>query len=154
MAPSKVKVKATRANRKCLECNRIVAATGLTCSTCFLFVHPKCTKLPPAELRSATKTPSTFICQYCSDFRCGKCFKPVYKNDDSLMCEADECLKWFHLRCTKITLPEYEEFERADDSPPWFCEGYQCEPFAVFMTVIWQKSCLEKIKLSHAICHD
>ena len=30
MAPSKVKVKATRANRKCLECNRIVATTGLT----------------------------------------------------------------------------------------------------------------------------
>ena len=64
MSPAKVKTKPTRANRKCIECNRIVAATGLTCSTCFLFIHPKCTKLPPTELRSVIKNPPAFVCQY------------------------------------------------------------------------------------------
>ena len=151
MSPAVVKTKPTRANRKCIECNRIVAATGLTCSTCFLFIHPKCTKLPPTELRSVSKNLSTFVCQYCTDFKCGKCSKPVYGNDNSLLFEADDCLKWFHLKCTKITLSEYEEFERSEDSPPWFCEDCLLNHFLVFMMVTWLKLCLEKIKLSRTL---
>ena len=97
----------------CLECSRKVSKiTGLKCSTCEHPVHPRCSKLSKKEYVHFQKYPNlnTYICDYCQFYKCGKCGKAVHKVGNALQCEGDGCGTWFHLKCTKITLEQYNEF--------------------------------------------
>ncbi len=114
----------------CAEClRRVSQKTGVTCSLCQHTLHPRCTKLNKQELHRVQNNPSQYICNFCQNFKCGKCNKAVHRTVNALQCEADTCGTWFHLKCTKISLPQYNEFNRDHDSPPWFCTDCLCAPF-------------------------
>ena len=120
---------------KCLECSKTVASTtGIQCTGCNKTIHPRCTKLPHMVYKNLKKVaPQSFVCTYCENYKCGKCNNPVYKNDNSLFCESSTCGVWFHLKCTRISLAQYNEFNeinKSSKSPPWFCPGCLCQPFS------------------------
>ena len=118
---------------KCLECSRKVSSkTGIRCGTCLHPIHPRCSKLSKNEYTQIQNFPNTntFICNYCKFYKCGKCNKAVHKDDDALECEGDTCGTWFHLKCTKITALQYQEFNKNESSPPWFCTDCLCTPFS------------------------
>ncbi len=115
----------------CSEClRRVSLKTGITCSQCQHITHPRCTKLSKQEIgKLQSDNPSPYICNFCQNFKCGKCQKAVHNKDNALQCEADTCGTWFHLKCTKISLSQYNEFNSGPDSPPWFCTDCLCAPF-------------------------
>ena len=117
----------------CLECSRRVSATtGIKCSTCAHPIHPRCSKLNKSSILHIQKFPiwNRFVCDYCKFFKCGKCDKAVHKSDNALQCEGGTCNTWFHLKCTKITLSQYSDFNKNIGSPPWFCTDCLCAPFS------------------------
>ena len=117
---------------KCAEClRRVSQKTGVTCSQCQYTFHPKCTELTKQQVKNIQKNPTlnTYVCNFCLNFKCGKCDKAVHKTVNGLQCEAATCGIWFHLRCTKISIAQYNEFNKDRDSPPWFCTDCLCAPF-------------------------
>ena len=120
---------------KCLECHKCVSPkTGFNCSECRLPIHPRCTKLKANAYKKFKDPLNKYLCRYCENFKCGKCDKPIYNDDNSLQCECITCKKWYHLRCTKVSLKQYNEFNKMNasgsSSPPWFCASCLCEPFS------------------------
>ena len=117
----------------CSECSRRVSkTTGILCSLCCHPIHPKCTKLSKQEINNITKNPNThnYICNICQSFKCGKCNKAVHNSDNALQCEG-ECSTWFHLKCTRVSLNQYKEFNKNNSkSPSWFCPDCLCSPFS------------------------
>ena len=47
--------------------------------------------------------------------KCGKCENnvPDDSNTKALCCDADDCKVWYHLECTKISVPMYELINNA-----------------------------------------
>ena len=116
----------------CSECSRRVSKiTGILCSVCHHPIHPKCTKLSKQDLKHIITNPTThnYVCNICQSYPCGKCNKAVHNSDNALQCEGD-CSTWFHLKCTRVSLDQYKDFNNNNtNSPSWFCPDCLCSPF-------------------------
>ena len=52
-----------------------------------------------------------------TDSKCRECTKVVRENARGIQC--DVCLKWFHLKCTVLSIKEYNYFSKTGDL--WIC---------------------------------
>ena len=106
---------------KCLSCRKIVNDNhkSINCDECNKWLHFKCSRLTNKEFQAHTKNQSLpFTCIFCSDYICCACDKHVYHNQNSICC--DSCDGWTHLKCTKLTLKDYNELGNNQDKF-WFC---------------------------------
>ena len=115
---------------RCLECTKIIKRKEvIRCQNCRRQIHFKCAKVKACDKVHILNNPNyQYYCEYCLHYKCGKCDKPVYNDNNSLQCEAG-CMKWYHLRCTNISLAQYNEFNSAQTSLPWYCTNCHSEPF-------------------------
>ena len=113
-------------NFKCLKCRKIVYKNqnSICCDKCDQWILLKCSKIKLKEFKKFLDPENAgmkYFCSFCTDYLCGKCEKPIYDDSNSLQCES-ECGKWFHLRCTCVSLSEYKIFlNNPDTSLSWFC---------------------------------
>ena len=56
-------------------------------------------------------------------YPCVKCSKPVKTNQKGIECNI--CMKWIHLKCTKLSIAQYDYLEGNNDTP-FLC--YICNP--------------------------
>ena len=121
-------------NFKCLKCRKIVYKNqnSICCDKCDQWIHLKCSKMRLKEFKKFLDPENSgmkYFCSFCTDYPCGKCEKPIYDDSNSLQCES-ECGKWFHLRCTCVSLSEYKIFlNNPETSLPWFCFACYKPPF-------------------------
>lgn len=54
-------------------------------------------------------------------FDCEDCNKDVVQEDKALICRV--CEKWYHIKCQRISVAEYEFLQKSDDSIQWFCKS-------------------------------
>ena len=73
---------------------------------------------------------SPYTCFFCLTYPCGKCFLPVFPNNNALCCDVKTCNKWYHLRCTKFSLIRYKKLTVSKTSDSWFCDPCLNFPFA------------------------
>ena len=115
----------------CLQCRKKVyrREASICCTTCESWVHQRfrCSKKKSEYFKKVD--PNKFSCFYCVNFPCGKCEKPVFRYQNSLLCES-ECQMWFHLKCTSISLAQYTEWSKNPCSDPWFCKSCYSPPFS------------------------
>lgn len=52
---------------------------------------------------------------------CGDCGKDVAPGSQALNCHI--CDLWFHIKCQKVSVSEYEFLEKTDESVQWFCKS-------------------------------
>ena len=45
----------------------------------------------------------------CDNDLCGICYKIVYENDKSILC--NKCNKWIHIKCNKLTVKQYKYYQ-------------------------------------------
>ena len=51
---------------------------------------------------------------------CGKCSKPVRKNQRGIQCEETVCEQWHHIKCINLPVVEYERLSSTSES--WYCK--------------------------------
>ena len=116
---------------KCLQCRKFVLSNqnSICCDKCDQWIHLRCSKMKIKDFKELSEQPEAkFYCNFCLNYPCGKCDKPVYNHHNSLFCEAG-CGKWFHLKCTNVTLNQYNLFTRDPSLPSWCCIGCYMPPF-------------------------
>ena len=52
---------------------------------------------------------------------CNNCNKDVVSNDRALSCSI--CDKWFHIKCERVPVADYDFLQKSDDSIQWVCKG-------------------------------
>ena len=120
---------------KCLKCQKFVypQQNSICCDKCNKWLHLKCSILTKSEFELFCDPKNSnlcFFCHYCQNFPCGKCNLPVYEHHNSILCEGG-CDKWFHLKCTNVSLKKYVQFNKTpEDSPAWFCNSCYIPPFS------------------------
>ena len=120
---------------KCKKCQKFVflKQNSICCDSCDNWFHLKCSTLTKSEFDFFVDPKNSdiqFFCSYCENYPCGKCNVPVFDHQNSIMCEG-LCGKWFHLKCTKITLKMYTAFNKnPEKSLPWFCNACYSPPFS------------------------
>ena len=118
---------------KCIKCEKknLENKNVICCDNCNGWLHIKCAGLKLKEFHKICSDPSLdFLCNYCINFKCGKCSRPVYEGKNSIVCSVDECSTWFHLRCTEFTLAEYVDTESRLHSEDWICPLCYRLPFS------------------------
>jgi hypothetical protein len=53
-------------------------------------------------------------------YPCGKCSKPVRKNQKGIQCEGTVCEQWHHIKCINLPVVEYERLSSTSES--WYCK--------------------------------
>jgi hypothetical protein len=53
-------------------------------------------------------------------YPCGKCSKPVRKNQKGIQCEGTGCEQWHHIKCINLPVVEYERLSSTSES--WYCK--------------------------------
>ena len=102
---------------------------SICCDNCDNWIHLRCSKIGLKAFKILNKDEnSTFFCDYCKKYKCGKCDKPVFNNQNALFCESD-CRKWYHLKCTKVSLETYQKFNKNNKCGSWFCSSCLSFPF-------------------------
>ena len=112
---------ATTDIEKCLKCQKVVYEdqNSLSCDECNKWIHLKCSRLKRKEFKLfTTNSELIFTCDFCKYYRCGKCQKHVYDHQNSICC--DNCDVWTHLKCTNLTLKEYNKHKIGFEKS-WFC---------------------------------
>lgn len=51
---------------------------------------------------------------------CGDCNKDVVKDDKALQCSI--CDNWYHVKCQRVCLADYDLLQKTDDSVQWYCK--------------------------------
>lgn len=54
---------------------------------------------------------------------CEDCGKDVSSEDKALICSI--CDKWFHIKCQRVSVGDYDFLQKTDESIQWFCK--QCK---------------------------
>ena len=130
---------------KCLRCSKLIreGANSISCDDCNGWLHLKCAGLKLKEFKKiCSDKNSIFSCRYCTYYKCGKCQKPVYPNQNGVQCDIDDCEKWYHLRCSGFTLAEYRNSKSRLHTEPWHCFNCTKLPFSELS----EKEFLEVIK--------
>ncbi|CAC5358722.1 unnamed protein product [Mytilus coruscus] len=53
---------------------------------------------------------------------CNNCSKDVVSNDRALSCSI--CAKWFHIKCERFQVADYDFLQKSDDSIQWSLKHY------------------------------
>ena len=102
----------------------------ISCDECSGWLHIKCAGIKLKEFKIINSDEkSTFVCRYCKYYKCGKCFKPVYPLQNGLICDLEECQKWFHLGCTQHSLADYKNSKSHLRINDWYCPNCVSLPF-------------------------
>ena len=118
------------ADTKCLKCKKLVTGNSVCCDECNGWLHLKCAGMTIKSFKSLVDDPNLkFSCKYCSDYKCGKCNKPIYETTNAIKCDIDSCSTWFHLKCTRFTLAEYKNKKSRLHCENWYCPKCTCAPF-------------------------
>lgn len=123
----------SKTKTKCPKCPRYVYdnQNSICCDECLNWFHLRCAGLSAKDFKLICKNPlSTFICNYCLHFKCGKCCKPVFDGQNALCCDVTDCSTWFHLKCTTVSLTDYQLFKNEKKDDLWFCKNCFEPPFA------------------------
>ena len=120
--------------QKCPKCSKHISqcskssSTGqgmVTCDSCKNCFHSKC-----ANVGKHRSDDSSFKCEYCLKYPCGKCHNPVFDYQNALCCEAKGCNKWYHLKCTKVSLHRYKIMQKNENCETWLCQKCYKFPFS------------------------
>ena len=115
---------------KCLKCRKDVLGNSICCDDCDGWLHLKCSGLTKKIFeKEYCNSNKKFSCKYCLNYRCGKCDKPVYEQNNSIQCDSDSCQTWYHLKCTHFSLAEYQNKKSRLHTEHWFCPKCTCVPF-------------------------
>ena len=118
------------ADTKCIKCQKLVTGNSVCCDECNGWVHLKCAGMTLKSFKPLVDDPNLkFSCKYCTDYKCGKCNKPVYEKNNSIKCDVDSCSTWYHLKCTRFTLAEYKNKKSRLHCENWYCPQCTCTPF-------------------------
>ena len=52
---------------------------------------------------------------------CGDCDKEVSQDEKALICCI--CDKWFHIKCHRVSVADYDYLQKTNESIQWFCKG-------------------------------
>lgn len=52
--------------------------------------------------------------------KCGKCNSDFVDNNTGVECER--CLKWFHLKCTKLSAGDFKVIQKTNIGVHWYCD--------------------------------
>ena len=119
-------------NVKCLRCDKTIfeGQNTIGCDECLGWLHIRCAGIRVKDFKKiCSDKNSSFICRYCTYYKCGKCCKPVYPVQNGIQCDLDDCQTWYHLRCTKFTLAEYLSKNSRLHTDEWFCPQCNSLPF-------------------------
>jgi len=91
------------------------------------------------QIRNVSRTYKNYVTQYQSSlirllllsgdialnpgpvkYPCGKCCKPVRKNQKGIQCKGTVCEQWHHIKC--INLPDLEYKRLSSTSESWYCK--------------------------------
>ena len=113
---------------KCLQCKQIKESqNSICCDKCNNWIHLRCSKVGKSFFKSLVDTPTTkFYCDFCKNFSCGKCDKPVFNDQNAVQCDSI-CNKWFHIKCVNINKITNKDLKKSIE--PWFCNGCYSPPF-------------------------
>ena len=117
---------------KCKTCNKYITdrQSNHACDNCHNFFHIRCTHYKVKEFQKLISNPNfKFKCTFCMFYKCGKCSKPVFEDDNALQCDS-ECKEWFHLRCTTISKTQYVLFQNNENTDTWICYNCYVFPFS------------------------
>ena len=136
---------------KCPKCRYFVNdnTNSVCCDDCDHWFHLKCSGLKLKEFKSLVKDSSSkFICNFCSNYKCGKCNKPVFDHQNGIGC--DICNIWYHLKCSKHSLNDYVSMSKSEEA--WVCTDCSTFPFAsinnqVFLETVETSNQLEQYTL-------
>ena len=120
---------AAKQNLKCPECHKTFFKSNdsICCDSCDNWFHLRCTDLSTKVFIQLCNAPtSSFVCNYCTNYKCGKCSHPVFNNNNALCCDNRICDTWYHLKCTIVSLQTYNNF-KIGSSDTWYC--YKCYVF-------------------------
>ena len=123
---------ASSKNVNCLKCRKIIHTNqnSICCDSCDNWVHVRCSGMKAKEFRALCNNPfSTFICLFCQNYKCGNCCNPVFNHQNALCCDNSECSKWFHLKCTHVSLEKYKQFSNNSIDEDWICMDCFSPPF-------------------------
>ena len=67
---------------------------------------------------------------FVKNFPCGKCDLPVFPHHKALCCDSNDCDKWYHLKCTKVSMLQYKEFTSRHYKGTWICTPCLAIPFS------------------------
>ena len=114
---------------KCPPCKKVLTKKNcILCDLCENWFHLKCTKLLKKDFdKHCDNETLPFICLYCQNFPCGKCKLPVFNHNHAIFCES-HCANWYHLKCTKVTLSQYNILKTSPE--PWICGSCIAFPFS------------------------
>ena len=115
---------------KCIKCRKQVAENqnSICCDECNGWIHLKCSGLTKKKfLQLDSNTP--FKCNFCLNFKCGKCNCPVFNYQNAVLCDNEPCNTWYHLGCTKFTQAEYKNKKSRLYTENWYCPNCNCIPF-------------------------
>lgn len=119
----------------CLKCRKIIYENqnSICCDSCNHWVHLRCSGLKKKEFKVlCNNSTSTFTCLFCQNYKCGKCCKPVFNHHNALCCDNSDCKRWFHLKCTKVSLEKYKQFSNGSITDDWICIDCYLPPFDSF----------------------
>ena len=117
---------------RCKKCNKF-SGTGkgtLSCKKCRNDFHFKCADLSEQKVKACLSGKDSFTCKYCLNYPCGRCKLPVFDHQNALCCDASDCLKWYHLKCTRVSLWTYNRMVIGTNSECWHCDNCYKFPFS------------------------
>ena len=131
-ASSKSKIKVAPSKFKCPKCRVVVKnVDSICCDNCLNWFHVKCSKVSRPIFNKFLKDSTlTFVCDFCTKYPCGKCNLGVFPHNKAICCDLTKCNKWYHLKCTKVSLARYNKFCSKDNEDEWVCDSCMLLPFA------------------------
>lgn len=64
---------------------------------------------------------------------CSTCDKDVGNNDKALGCSI--CENWYHIKCERVTIDDYEFLKKSDNSIQWYCKSCKGASLKLFKMI-------------------
>ena len=116
-------MKGQNCKSKCAHCQTYVKKFFVKCLECNGSFHLKCADIKLKNLKSISEN---FKCQYCINFPCIKCEKPVLNHHKAIFCDC--CKKWIHLKCSGMSMFQY--LQLSSQNYDWYCSNCFQSPFS------------------------
>ena len=137
---------------KCRICIKLIydKQCNAQCCECLNIFHIRCSQYKVKDFEKLRlNTDFKFVCSYCISCKCEKCSKPIFNNDNKLQCEASDCKKWYHLKCTPISLKDLNSHKMMNTEISWSCKDCINFPFSTlneknFKTMVTQDDKTER----------
>ena len=116
-------------NKKFMKCEKlsIKSNNSLKCSECHKMIHFKCSRLRVnKDFVQFKKSKQQFVCQFCSDYTCLKCYKHVYYDQKGVLCSIYNL--WVHQKCDGLTNLQYKALGNNSEEPCYcrICKSRIC----------------------------